>query len=315
MLLLALCAAVLCTIFALASLPFAVMGYAGALCAAVVLGFGCVDFACFYSKMHRLTQLQRHIGTLLGTLPAVHDAMEEQYQQLLAALYDALQQSRQAVRSERRETQDYYSLWVHQIKTPIAALHLLLQTEDVPQREALGAELFRIEQYVEMVLSYLRLDSESNDLVLRQTDLDAVLRQTLRKMARLFIRSKISLQYTAVHAGVLTDEKWLAVVLEQVLTNAVKYTPGGSISIYMQDVDTLVIQDTGIGIAPEDLPRVCEKGFTGYNGRSSQKSSGLGLYLCSRICAMLGHTLVLHSTVGHGTEVHICMRQAETMQE
>ena len=113
-------------------------------------------------------------------------------------------------------------------------------------------------------------------------ELDDLIHQAVRKYAPLFIRRKIALQYEDVHCQILTDEKWLEFVLEQVLSNALKYTRKGKIKIYMdpQSPKTLVIEDTGIGIAPEDLPRVFERGYTGYNGRTDKRSTGIGLYLC-----------------------------------
>ena len=141
-------------------------------------------------------------------------------------------------------------------------------------------EVFRIEQYVDMVLQYLRLDSTAKDLVLQRCQLDAVVRQTVRKYAKLFILKKIQLVFQETKWEVLSDEKWLCFLLEQLLSNALKYTPeGGKISIFLDGETNLVIADTGIGIAPEDLPRVFEKGFTGNNGRMDKKPTGIALPL------------------------------------
>ena len=180
---------------------------------------------------------------------------------LLRELWDEKSKLDAEYAASRREAEDYYAMWAHQIKTPIAAMRLLLQQGEAPDRAAVSAELFRIEQYVEMVLGYLRLDSESTDYVLRDTDLDGLLRQAVRKFARMFILKKITLDFRETGRTVLTDGKWLSFVVEQVLSNALKYTPaGGRIRIY-GDGETLVIADSGIGIRPEDLPRVFEKGF------------------------------------------------------
>lgn len=155
-----------------------------------------------------------------------------------------------------------------------------------------------------MVLSYLRLGSESSDLVLRPYDLDGILRQAVRKYAKLFIRKKLSLIYEPVNRTVLTDEKWLLFVVEQLLSNAIKYTPKGSVSLLVEG-DELLVRDTGIGITPEDLPRVGEKGFTGYNGRIDKKSTGIGLYLCRQVLKKLGHSFKIESAPGKGTTVAI----------
>ena len=158
-----------------------------------------------------------------------------------------------------------------------------------------------------MVLQYLRLESESSDLVLKTQNLDDIIRQAVKKYAPLFIRKKLTLVYEPVNCQVLTDEKWLEFVLEQILSNAIKYTKRGSVAVYMDDREekTLVIADTGIGIAAEDVPRVFEKGFTGYNGRYDKRSTGIGLYLCRRVLNRLSHTIRIESEPGQGTRVYI----------
>lgn len=167
---------------------------------------------------------------------------------------------------------DYYTMWVHQIKTPIASMHLILQNEDTEDARRLRAELFRIEQYVRMVLCFLRLDSDFTDYVIKEYKVDDIVRPAVRSLAPQFIMKRLALEYEQTDVVALTDEKWLGFVVEQVLSNAVKYTSAGSISIKC-DEDRLVISDTGIGIAAEDLPRIFDKGYTGFNGRADRKAS------------------------------------------
>ena len=182
-----------------------------------------------------------------------------------------------------------------------------LLTDD--EQRALLEQLQSVEQYVEMVLGYLRLESPSSDYVIRNYALDDIVRQAVRKYASQFIRRKLRLEYTPLNVSVITDEKWLLFVIEQVLSNALKYTRSGSVSITLEAPKTLCIRDTGIGIAPEDLPRVFEKGFTGCNGRTDKRATGIGLYLCRRILEKLGHTIAITSTVGEGTTVRIGLQQ------
>ena len=182
---------------------------------------------------------------------------------------------------------------------------LKLQNEDSPLARGLRGDLNRIAQYVEMAMTYLRLDAETGDYVLKTQELDPIIRGAVRRFAGEFIDRKLRLRLQETGQMVLTDEKWLSFVLEQLLSNALKYTPGGEISIFWQEPDTLVIRDTGIGIAPEDLPRIFEKGFTGYNGRSDKKASGIGLYLCKRVCDRLGHGISIASAPGEGTTVFL----------
>lgn len=238
-------------------------------------------------------------------LPPPHALSEEDYQQMVRALGQRCAQLETDFQTQQQESLDYYTTWVHQIKTPISVMQMLLQGEDTQTNRALSAELFRIQQYVDMVLGYIRLGSESSDFVFQEYPLDSLIRQTIRKFAPQFIHRRIRLAYLETDAVVLTDEKWLCFVLEQLLSNTVKYTAFGEVTISVSPDQVLTIRDTGMGIASEDLPRVFEKGFTGYNGRSGQKSTGLGLYLCKRVCEKLGHRITIESQVGKGTAVSI----------
>ena len=204
---------------------------------------------------------------------------------------------------------DYYTMWAHQIKTPIAAMRLLLGGQDTAQSRELSEELLRIEQYTQMVLCYIRLESPQSDLVIRPCSLDGMIKRAVRRFSTQFIRKKLTLTYEPADAQVLTDEKWFVFVLEQLLSNAVKYTREGGVTI-TADAHTLRIADTGIGIAPEDLPRIFDKGYTGCNGRADMKASGIGLYLCRRICASLGMTISIESGTG-GTAVTLGLDRPE----
>lgn len=202
-------------------------------------------------------------------------------------------------------------MWVHQIKTPIAAMRLILQGSEAPESLELAEELQRVEQYVDMVLCYLRLDGDSTDYMIKEYSLDKMLKQVIRRHASVFIRKRIQLNYENTGIYVVTDEKWLTFVLDQIFSNALKYTPSGSITVTVEKPKTLCIRDTGIGIASEDLPRIFERSYTGNGGRTDQRASGIGLYLCRRICDNLGHRILVTSVPGEGTEVRIDLKNAE----
>ena len=217
---------------------------------------------------------------------------------------------------ELQEKQDFFALWAHQIKTPIAALNLLLQQEN-QDAAACRQELFKIESYVEMALNYLRFEEMSNDLVLERNSLEQLVRQVVKKYAAIFIYNHISIQLEHLDYTVLTDEKWFCFVLEQILSNALKYTKQGSVKISAEESANglrVLVKDTGIGIRSEDLPRIFEKGFTGYNGRMDKKASGLGLYLCKGVCEKLGHEIRVVSEEGEGTTVILTL-QLEKVQQ
>lgn len=295
--------------FVLYQLPVKAVWYPAILCFALGILFIFLDFRRAKQKHELLSGMQEFTDMITEALPVVDGMEDEDYQMLIWMLkrnHDKVISDNQRTYSEMM---DYYTIWAHQIKTPIASMRLTLQNEDTALSRQLINDLFRIEQYVEMVLTFLRLHSKSTDYVIREYDLDGIIRQAVKKFAGEFISRKISLVYEPLHRTVVTDEKWLSFVIEQVLSNALKYTPSGSISITMETENRLCIRDTGIGIAAEDLPRIFEHGYTGYNGRVDKKASGIGLYLCKRICARLGHGIEAESRIDEGTCITIDLSQ------
>lgn len=253
-----------------------------------------------------------NINTEWNRLPEVTNLMEEDYQEMIKILGKKVDELNIEFENERQDMLDYYSIWVHQIKTPIAVMRLMIGNEDTEENRALSAELFRIEQYVEMVLQYIRLGSETNDLVISEYKLDDLIRDSIRKYAKQFIYRKIKLNYEPTDIKVVTDRKWFSCILEQILSNAIKYTPQGMVTIGVNEDGVLRIADTGIGIAAEDLPRIFEKGYTGINGRLGQKSSGLGLYLCKKAAEKLAITIKVESEPGKGSVFGLQFRQKTT---
>ena len=292
-------------IFWLYGLPGEAIVYLLCLCCIGTSFWAVLSFVRFWRKHKILRKMEEAIFVTAEDLPETTTLIEEDYQHLIQRLVRENRQRQAAADSMLEDLTSYYTLWVHQIKTPIAAMDLLLQAG--PDRATeMEIELQKIAPYVDMVLQYLRLDSTAKDLVLQRCQLDAVVRQTVRKYAKLFILKKIQLVFQETKWEVLSDEKWLCFLLEQLLSNALKYTPeGGKISIFLEGETNLVIADTGIGIAPEDLPRVFEKGFTGNNGRMDKKATGIGLYLCRRVTNLLGHTISIVSEPGVGTQVRL----------
>ncbi len=291
--------------FALYKLPVQAVLYPVGLCAvlgAVFIIAGYIRAAERHAEFSALNELTAAEERLLPAERSIDDA---DYRRIIALLAESRARIQSDAQRTMGEAMDYYTVWVHQIKTPIASMRLTLQNEDSPQSRRLRSDLFRIEQYVDMVIAYLRLGSESTDYVIHELELDPLIRQSVKKFAGDFIGRHISLELVPTDARVISDEKWLAFVIEQVLSNALKYTKAGSVRIYMAQPKTLCIRDTGIGIAPEDLPRIFEKGYTGYNGRIDKHASGLGLYLCRSICCKLGHGISAVSEPGSGTELRI----------
>lgn len=294
---------VFCIVFSLYNLETEAIYYSIILCAFIGLIYICINFINYYKKHIQLYKLQNEISISLENLPSPKTLMEEDYTNLILNLNKEYKTYISKSDIAKSDMIDYYTMWVHQIKTPISAMKLLIQTSESEISSDLSSELFKIEQYVEMVLSYIRLGSNENDFVIKEYDLDNIVRQAIRKYAPLFIRKKINLDFQPTTYKVLTDEKWLVFVIEQLLSNAIKYTNKGKISIYPLENKKLVIEDTGIGISKEDIPRIFDKGFTGYNGRTDKKATGLGLYLCKNILDKLSHKISIESEVGVKTKV------------
>jgi signal transduction histidine kinase len=292
-------------LFALYKLPLSVVLYAALFCLVIGVLFAITDYTSFCRRRCSLANLKTGILRSVDELPEPNTIIEEDYADLLRAAVEEKQVLTFREEREKSEIVDYFTRWAHQIKTPISAMRLILQGEDSEQSRELEAQLFMTEQYVEMVMAYLRMGSDSTDYVLKEYQLSEMIRQSVRKFAPIFIRKRIRLELQPITAKVITDEKWLCFSIEQILSNAVKYTKQGYVSIYTQNETALVIRDTGIGIAPEDLPRIFEKGFTGYNGREDKRASGIGLYLTKQVLTKLGHSIHVESKLDSGTTVRI----------
>ena len=307
--------AVFCFVFAVSfllyHLPIGAVIYPTLLCAALGILIMVFDFLRVKREHEALSSIRSMTDVIAESLPKIDGIKDEDYQQILRLLSEEQNNYRTQTNKKYADMIDYYTVWAHQIKTPIASMRLHLQNEDSVLSRTLSSDLRRIEQYVEMVLTFLRLNSESTDYVIKEYDLDKIIKQAVRKFSSEFIGRKLSLVYEPVNTTVITDEKWLSFVIEQVLSNALKYTPSGSITITLENEKTLRIRDTGIGIAPEDLPRIFENGYTGYNGRADKKASGIGLYLCKRICNNLDHAIAVRSIVDVGTIIDIDLAQTK----
>ncbi len=293
--------AIFAIIFSLYYLEMEAVLYASGLCVVLTVIVLSVHFWSYRRKHLERYEILMNIELMTDSLPRPETLAESDYQDMIIALKQIYNTHLTTWQNRQNEHMDYYTTWVHQIKSPISVMRMMLQAEDTKEHRELSAELFRIEQYVEMVLSYLRLGSETSDFVIAECALDDIIRQAVHKYAPQFIRKRIQLRYEPTDVAVLTDEKWLLFIIEQLLSNAVKYTLKGSITITASPEKVLSISDTGIGIAPEDIPRIFEKGFTGYNGRADKKSTGLGLYLCQMAAGKLSHTINVESKVGCGT--------------
>lgn len=301
-------------IFYLYNLPFEALFYSGLLCFVAALIVSIIDFNNYRKSYIDLKYLESNILNSKEDLPKSLDIRVEYYQKIIERLHNEVEKLKIEDNKKMEGLVDYYSMWIHQIKTPIAAINFLLDNEEIDVK-AFRQELFKIERYVEMVLTYIRLGSETSDYVITSINLDEVVRENIKKYATLFINKKIKLNYVSHETYVISDKKWLGFAFEQLLSNAIKYTKsGGEISINISE-SKLIIEDNGIGIYEEDLPRIFEQSFTGLNGRYEKKSSGLGLYLCKKTLDKLQHKIEITSEVNKGTKVIVSFPKKDMFRD
>ncbi len=279
---------------------------------AVYLGYSYIR----YRRKRRILKLWETNFRYSGEMekPKGEGCFEETYLRIIENLEQDQQREREAWQNEQKKDREYYTRWSHQIKTPIAATNLLLSEKNLDVR-AVKRELFRIEQYADMALQYQRLEGESSDLVLEKVKLHKMVSQTLKKLSTIFVYKKLHVKLGDLEKEIVTDEKWMCFILEQILTNAAKYTEeGGMIEIWLEQ-EVLCIRDNGIGIQEEDLPRIFEWGYTGYNGRLDKKSTGIGLSLTKEAAGLLQIGISMESQVGRGTTVFLNLAQKRVCGE
>lgn len=266
---------------------------------------GCIlltDGVRYEKKRRSMEQVKQRIELIPRELPEALDALTADYDELIREISEDDARLRAKQLAESEEQREYYTLWVHQIKTPISAMQLLLAEQDDPQAALLRQELFKVEQYADLALKFIKLNDIASDLVIEQCDLNEIAHTAVKKYSLLFVYQKLSVKIEPLATGIPSDSMWLGFMLGQLLSNAVKYTKTGGVHIYM-DGSALVVEDSGIGIRKEDLPRIFEKGYTGYNGRMDNRASGIGLYLVKRTADALNIQVGVQSELGKGTRV------------
>ena len=291
----------------------ALFRYGAGVLAFLTFFFLLLDGSRFFRRLAHLRALRAQPGAIAHQLPGPENALEALYGDMLRELAQQNEALRLALEQDKAESLTYYTLWVHQIKTPIAAMRLVLQKEPGPASNVLQQELFKIERYADLALQYIKLQDMAGDLVISHCDLNALVRESAKKYALLFVDQGLSLKIDPLAGDVVSDGKWLRFILEQLLSNAAKYTRRGGLHIYM-DGPRLVLEDTGIGIAPEDLPRIFERGYTGYNGRLDTRASGIGLFMAKRVADTLSISLSVKSSPGKGTAVTLSFPSGDTFR-
>jgi hypothetical protein len=294
-----------CTVLLLGFLAQQDRIYVRYACIIISFIFICVllgDGARYRRNRRRMSLIRARVELLPRELPEPIDGLNEDYDALIRALVHENERLKTESLCLQEEQKEYYTLWMHQIKTPISAMRLLLDAKDDESARLLRQELFKVDQYADLALKFVKLSDIASDLVIERCDLNEIARAVVKKYSLLFIYSKLSVEIGSLSRDIPCDRMWLEFILGQLLSNSVKYTRTGSVHIYMGKAD-LVVEDSGIGIRKEDLPRIFEKGYTGYNGRMDTRASGIGLYLVKRAATALGIRVSVASELGKGTRV------------
>lgn len=311
-------------VFGLLEIPLSAIWYPLLICCVLYAVLAGVDFVC-YKKAHRKRmEAMASIDVNLDGLVNGTTLLEKDYRLMLEELMKRKNDCIFMEKNTREDALSYTTLWTHQIKTPLTALQLMSSDLEDPLRGDMLARLFEIEQYADMMLQYLKLEGEQGDYVLKAYSVKSMVNQAVKYYARIFISKGISVKVDIPEeCKVVTDEKWMVFVLKQLISNSLKYTKKGSIVITTSDSSkiksmneeteilqnhqpvVISIKDTGIGIAPEDLPRIFERGYTGYNGRKDKKATGIGLFLVDKILKELNHKIKIESQINEGTTVEI----------
>lgn len=259
------------------------------------------DFFAFKKRREKLKLILADITIEPKEFPPAENQTEKEYQEIITNLYREMNKNLLQMEQDHQEQMEYYTMWMHQIKTPISAMDLTLENANTKESRVVRAELFKIEQYVEMALQYVKLKKLASDLVIREYEVGEIVKASVKKYASLFINKKLSVSIEPSSLYVHTDSKWLSFIIEQLLSNSIKYTNEGGISICFAE-NKLIIEDTGIGIREEDKERIFEKGYTGYNGRLDKKASGIGLYLAKKVADTLAIRIEIESKLMEGTK-------------
>lgn len=250
---------------------------------------------------------------IINRLPKPKTNEQTLFYEVISALYNEQNSKIEKLYEQKKDYEEFITSWVHEVKTPISVSRLLIESNSSSQEaqvlRSLEEEIDKIEHFIQQALYYSKIDDFSKDYLINEVGLDRLVKEAVKKQAKTFINKKINVEIDNINLMVTSDKLWLSFIIDQILSNALKYTPtGGRIKIYGLAEDKfqkLVIEDNGIGVRPEDLSRVFEKGFTGYNGRENYKSTGIGLYLSRKLARKLGHDITIESKYSEYTKVTI----------
>lgn len=253
-------------------------------------------------------------------IEAPNSIIGEEVNDILKELSRDMHEHVKYYRNMQEEYREYIEMWVHEIKTPIASSKLLIENNYNDLTRKIDIQIDRIENFVEQVLYYSRSDEVGKDYIIKKVELLPLVKNVIRKNQRDFISKRIRLQLGELNEVVYSDSKWIEFILNQILINSIKYSKGKDDKIQIESKEisntvVLTIEDEGVGIIERDLDRVFEKGFTGENGRKFGKSTGIGLYLCKKLCNKLGLGLEIQSKVNVGTKISIIFPKAENLIE
>lgn len=306
-------ALVFASIFILNSLPFTLYLYSMELGLFFFLIYLVIQYFRYKKRYEAIVLAGEAHSVNIDDIASATDPADQLYLEKISELQQTIRDMSNQHAERQADQLDYFTLWLHQIKTPLSAISLLNQSDTRSESKKIAQEILRLEDYTHMALNYVKLEETGSEMDLSEVDLDSVIKRAVKKYSILFIHKGIKLNYQPLDTKILSDGQWLQTLIEQILSNSLKYTASGSISIYLdhEKEQTLIIEDTGVGIRKEDLPKIFNKGYSGLNGRLHEKSTGLGLFISRKICKRIGHELTIESELGKGTRAAVYLGREE----
>ena len=254
-----------------------------------------------YQEHQQIKQCQSYLSGVSPDIYHANNFVENSYLDVIRQFKEKSDTTKNDAYQSIREHQDYLMTWSHAIKTPLTALKIQADSQMLLSNHAVRQQVLLIERQLELLLNYERLSDFNHDLEFGWFDLKRIVNDVVQRYATFFIAKNISVNVKIASVQILTDEKWLTFVLDQIIFNAIKYSKNDSEITMSWQVKTLKVIDTGVGIAAADLPRIFESGFTGHNGRQYKKATGMGLYMARKVSGYLQQNISITSIEHEGT--------------
>ena len=284
----------------------------------------------FLISYYKTSKYLKNIETIMDKLPEKYliteiwqkprGAEKLSYYKILKRANKSMLENVTDIKEKQKDYKEYIESWVHEIKIPITSAKLLCENNKTVITNKIDEDIEEVNNYVEQALFYARMDQVSNDFMIREISLNEVIKNVLARNKKIMIQNNMKVELKDVNIKCYTDEKWLEFILNQIITNSIKYRNDNNAVVKITGIQNkeniiLKIKDNGIGIKKSEIDRIFDKGFTGTNGRNQTKSTGIGLYLCKRLCEGIGMEIDANSKENEYTEIVIIIPREKKIND